>query len=56
MSADLEPAFFTDHSLLRCVLAVRGRVCRGRGVWRLKCTLLEDRAVVEAFERHYEEW
>ncbi|KAG5830188.1 hypothetical protein ANANG_G00307420 [Anguilla anguilla] len=56
LAASLSPVFYSDHSLLNCSLTVESGVPVGRGVWKLNCHLLEDPAVVMAFNEKYKEW
>lgn len=54
--ARLTPVFFSDHAMLSCSLSLSHSVTTGRGLWKLNCSLLEDRDLVRQYREHYNEW
>ena len=54
--ARLAPVFFSDHSMLSCTLSPSTGVTAGRGLWKLNCSLLEDRELVSQYREQYKEW
>ncbi|KAJ4949652.1 hypothetical protein JOQ06_021161 [Pogonophryne albipinna] len=54
--ARLTPVFFSDHAMLSCTLSLSHSVTTGRGLWKLNCSLLEDRELVRQYREHYKEW
>ena len=56
MDARLEPVFFSDHAMLSCTLSLSSEVISGSGLWKLNCSLLEDRELVSQYREQYLEW
>lgn len=54
--ARLEPVFFSDHAILSCTLSLSSGVTAGSGLWKLNCSLLEDRELVRLYREQYREW
>ncbi len=54
--ARLTPVFFSDHIMLSCTLSLPSGVTLGSGLWKLNCSLLEDRDLVRQFREQYSEW
>lgn len=54
--ARLTPVFFSDHLMLSCTLSLSSGVTSGSGLWKLNCSLLEDRELVRQFRERYKEW
>ena len=54
--ARLTPVFFSDHAILSCTLSLPSGVTRGRGLWKLNCSLLEDRELVSQYREQYQRW
>ncbi|TWW52967.1 hypothetical protein D4764_0239280 [Takifugu flavidus] len=54
--ARLTPVFFSDHLMLSCTLSLPSGVTSGSGLWKLNCSLLEDRELVRQYREQYKEW
>ena len=54
--ARVTPVFFSDHVMLSCTLSLSSGVTFGRGLWKLNCSLLEDREIVRDYREQYKEW
>ena len=54
--ATLTPVFFSDHAMLSCTLSLPLGVTAGRGLWKLNCSLLEDREIVRLYREQYRQW
>lgn len=54
--ARLTPVFFSDHVMLSCTLSLSSGVTFGSGLWKLNCSLLEDREIVRDYREQYKEW
>lgn len=54
--ARLTPVFFSDHVMLSCTLSLSSGVTIGSGLWKLNCSLLEDREIVREYREQYKEW
>lgn len=54
--ARLSPVFFSDHLMLSCTLSLSSGVTPGSGLWKLNCSLLEDRELARKFREQYKEW
>ena len=54
--ASLTPVFFSDHAMLSCTLSLSSGVTVGSGLWKLNCSLLEDRELVSQYREQYKEW
>ena len=54
--ARLSPVFFSDHSMLSCTLSLPSGVTIGKGLWKLNCSLLEDRELVSQYREQYSQW
>ena len=54
--ATLTPLYFSDHTLLSCTLSFPTGVTVGGGLWRLNCSLLQDREVAESYREQYGLW
>lgn len=54
--ATLTPVFFSDHHMLSCTLSLTLGVTPGRGLWKLNCSLLEDKDIVSRYREQYREW
>ncbi|KAM7388959.1 hypothetical protein PAMP_022961 [Pampus punctatissimus] len=54
--ARLTPVFFSDHLMLSCTLSLSSGVTSGSGLWKLNCSLLDDKELVRQYREHYREW
>ncbi|XP_070771031.1 LOW QUALITY PROTEIN: uncharacterized protein [Enoplosus armatus] len=54
--ARLTPVFFSDHAMLSCTLSLSSGVTSGSGLWKLNCSLLEDRELGRQYREQYQEW
>lgn len=54
--ARLTPVFFSDHAMLSCTLSLSSGVTVGSGLWKLNCSLLEDRELVSQYREQYSQW
>ena len=54
--ARLSPVFFSDHAMLSTTLSLPSGVTIGRGLWKLNCSLLEDRELVSQYREQYSQW
>lgn len=54
--ARVTPVFFSDHALLSCTLSLSLGVTSGSGLWKLNCSLLDDRELVRQYREQYQEW
>lgn len=54
--ARLTPVFFSDHLMLSCTLSLPSGVTSRSGLWKLNCSLLEDKTVVSQYREQYREW
>lgn len=54
--ARLTPVFFSDHLMLSCTLSLPSGVTSGSGLWKLNCSLLQDRDLVREYREQYKEW
>lgn len=52
----LTPVFFSDHVMLSVTLSLPSRVTVGKGLWKLNCSLLEDREVVSQYREQFSQW
>ena len=52
----LTPVFFSDHTMLSVTLSLPSRVTVGKGLWKLNCSLLEDREVVSQYREQFSQW
>jgi exonuclease III len=54
--ATLTPLFFSDHTMLSCTLSLPTGVTVGGGLWKLNCSLLEDKEVVSEYREQFSQW
>lgn len=54
--ATLTPVFFSDHAMLSCTLSLSSGVTSGSGLWKLNCSLLEDRELDRQYREQYQQW
>jgi len=54
--ATLTPLFFSDHTMLSCTLSLPTGVTAGGGLWKLNCSLLEDKDVVSEYREQFSQW
>lgn len=54
--ARLTPVFFSDHVMLSCTLTLASGVTVGSGLWKLNCSLLEDKEFFGQYREQYKEW
>ncbi|KYO18906.1 hypothetical protein Y1Q_0018885 [Alligator mississippiensis] len=54
--AKCTPVCFSDHSLLTLRIDLGGQLERGRGVWKLNTSLLEDEQTRRSYREHYAGW
>lgn len=54
--ARLTPVFFSDHLMLSCTLSLSSGVTLGSGLWKLNCSLLEDKELISQYREQYQEW
>ncbi len=54
--ATLTPVFFSDHIMLSCTLSFPIGVTVGGGLWKLNCSLLEDKEVVGEYREQFSQW
>ena len=54
--ARLTPVFFSDHAMLSTTLSLPTGVKVGKGLWKLNCSLLEDRELVRQYREQYSQW
>lgn len=54
--ARLTPLFFSDHSMLSCTFSLPPGVTIGKGLWKLNCSLLEDKSIVKGYKEQYCKW
>lgn len=56
IDARLTPLFFSDHAMLSCTLSLPQGVTTGRGLWKLNCSLLDDKDIVKEYKEQYSQW
>ena len=54
--ARLTPVFFSDHAMLSCTLSLSSGVTKGSGLWKLNCSLLEDKELVSQYREQFSQW
>ncbi len=54
--ATVTPAFFSDHLKIDCALVFKDKVTKGRGLWKLNVSLLQDEKVVKRFKAKLKQW
>ncbi|KAJ8002497.1 hypothetical protein DPEC_G00159520 [Dallia pectoralis] len=54
--AKITPVFFSDHSMLSCTLSLGPGVTIGRGLWKLNCSLLEDKEITSLYREQFTQW
>ena len=54
--ARLTPVFFSDHAMLSCTLSLSSGVTKGSGLWKLNCSLLEDKELVNQYREQFSQW
>lgn len=54
--ATLTPIFFSDHAMLSCTLSFPTDMTIGGGLWRLNCSLLQDKEILESYRGQYSLW
>lgn len=54
--ARISPVFFSDHAMLSCTLTLPPGVTVGKGLWKLNCSLLQDKEVTKEYREQYREW
>lgn len=54
--ARVNPIFFSDHTMLSCTLTLSSGVTAGKGLWKLNCSLLQDKEIVREYREQYSRW
>lgn len=54
--ATLTPFPFSDHVMLSCTLSLPSGVTAGSGLWKLNCSLLQDKEIVREYREQYKNW
>ena len=54
--ARLTPVFFSDHAMLSCTLSLSSGVTKGSGLWKLNCSLLEDKDLASQYREQFSQW
>ncbi|XP_073780380.1 transposon TX1 uncharacterized 149 kDa protein [Danio rerio] len=54
--ARLTPLFFSDHHMLSCTLSLPPGATVGGGLWKLNCSLLEDKEIAGEYREQFSQW
>ena len=54
--ARLTPVFFSDHAMLSCTLSLPSGATKGRGLWKLNCSLMEDAELVSQYGEQFRQY
>lgn len=52
----LIPVFFSDHVMIKSTLLLPKDSDFGKGVWKLNCSLLKEKKIVEKYKEEYKQW